>query len=225
MTRRRVQLFGFRGSPEAENEGYTGGMKKVRWHPEEPAAPQLRAWSMLAREPGVLVASFDGTGGDSKLEWKELVRWTRSRAVTVADVRSDLSAAALDVALCSDLVVLRRGIELAFPIGEPSAGMLWALGRAGRAALARGLLDLRTIAAEEAVRLGLAQRVHEPGDVLAISENASNAALSAARDLMRSSPHARPALELAVFRLLFASGHPREGARAFFERRSPDFTD
>ncbi len=206
-------------------EGYTGGMRTVEWQGEEPAVAQLRSWSKLAREQGILHARFDGGNGGSRLEWVDLESWTRSRAVTVAEVVSEISAAALDVALCSDLVYLRRGVELILPPGRPSPGLLWALGRAGRAALARGLLDIRSIAGDEAVRLGLAQRLLDTGETLSISRSASVVALETARDLMRSSAHARPALELAAFRLLFASGHPREGARAFFERRTPDFTD
>jgi hypothetical protein len=56
-----------------------------------------------------------------------------------------------------------------------------------------------------------------------VSDAASVVALSTARDLMRSSVGARPEIELASFRLLFASGDPGEGARAFFDRRSPEF--
>jgi len=56
-----------------------------------------------------------------------------------------------------------------------------------------------------------------------VSDAASVIALSTARDLMRSSVGARSEIELASFRLLFASGDPGEGARAFFDRRSPDF--
>jgi hypothetical protein len=204
---------------------YTGGMWMVEWQPEEPASTQLRVWSDLARKPGILHARLSSDGGDASLDWGELEPWTRSRAVTIAEVSSNISMAALDVALCSDLVYLRRGVELILPPGRPSAGLLWALGRAGRAALARGLFDLSSISGDEAVRLGLAQGILDDGEPLSIPQNASIVAMATARDLMRSSRSARPALELAAFRLLFASSEPREGARAFFERRSPEFSD
>jgi enoyl-CoA hydratase/carnithine racemase len=204
---------------------YTGGMRSVEWEPGKPAAVQVSIWSKLARKPGILHARFSSDGGDASPAWDELEPWTRSRAVTVAEVRSKISAAALDVALCSDLVYLRRGVELILPSGPPSPGLLWALGRAGRAALARGLLGPGTMAADEAVRLGIAQKVLEIGEDLSISPSSSLVALSTARDLMRSSARARPALELAAFRLLFASGDPRTGAEAFFERKTPDFRD
>jgi enoyl-CoA hydratase/carnithine racemase len=53
----------------------------------------------------------------------------------------------------------------------------------------------------------------------------SVASLTAARDLMRASARgsAGLALELASFRLLFAAGDPEEGARAFLEKRDPEF--
>jgi enoyl-CoA hydratase/carnithine racemase len=200
-------------------------MKTVEWRSDESAATQLCAWTKLAGEPGLVHAVFFDTGDCPSPTWEELVLWTRSRAVTVAEVRTNISSAALDVALCSDLVYLRRGVELTLPPGQPSAGLLWALGRAGRAALARGLLGCGTIAEDEAVGLGIAQKVLEIGEELSISPRSSLVALSTARDLMRSSARARPALELAAFRLLFSSGDPRTGAKAFFERKTPDFND
>lgn len=200
-------------------------MRTVDWIPGKPAAAQIRAWCELARQPGVLHVRLGGGGEATSLGWNELAPWVRSRAVTVAEVSAELSAAALDVALCSDLVFLRRGIDVIPPPGRPSPGLLWALGRAGRAALARGLLDARSISGDEAVRLGLAQGILDDHDPLPVPRNSSLVALTTARDLLRSSRAARPTLELAAFRLLFASGEPREGARAFFERRSPGFSD
>lgn len=198
-------------------------MRKVEWNPLLAAAAQLEDWRGLAGETGVLHVRFDGPGEGGNLDWVGLEPWTRSRAVTVAEVVSTISGAALDVALCSDLVFLHREVELIPSPGEPSIGLVWALGRAGRAALARGLLDPTPLAAQEAVRLGLAQGVLDVGESPAVSDEMSVVALSTARDLMRSSVAGRSKIELASFRLLFASGDPGEGARAFLERRSPDF--
>ena len=200
-------------------------MKIVEWMPEESAEAQLDTWCKLAKKPGVLHMRFGASGDGESLAWKALEPWTRTRAVTVAEVGSNLRAPALDVALCSDLVYLHRGVELLVGSGEPTAGLLWALGRAGRAALARGLLDDAPVAGDEAVRLGLAQRVLQTGESPLVSQDASLVALTTARDLMRSSVSARSALELASFKLLFSSGDPGEGARAFFERRAPEFND
>ncbi len=198
-------------------------MRVVEWNPEQEAAAQLKYWCGLASEPGVLHARFFESGEGETVDWSGLEPWTRSRAVTVAVVGSTIRGPALDIALCSDLVYLRRGVELRPAPGEVSAGLVWALGRAGRAALARGLLDPTPLAADEAVRLGLAQQVLDDLDSPVVSDAASLVALSTARDLMRSSVGARSEIELASFRLLFASGDPGEGARAFFDRRSPDF--
>lgn len=200
-------------------------MKTVEWRPEEPAQVQVETWCKLARDPGVFFARFFASGDGGSLAWKEIEPWARTRAVTIADIGSDLGGPGLDLALCSDLVYLHRGVELQIGQGEPTAGLLWALGRAGRAALARGLLDGDAIAAEEAVRLGLAQRVLEPGESPTVSDGVSLVALTTARDLMRSSVRSRSALELAAFRLLFSSGDPGEGAQAFFDRRAPEFID
>ena len=198
-------------------------MKAVHWNPGEKAENQLRRWCELAVEPGVLRAIFAHPGGGAAIDWGELEPWTRSRAVTVVTVESTISGPALDVALCSDLVYLRRGVELMLTDGEPSAGLVWAFGRAGRAALARGLLDPIPLDADTAVRLGLAQRVLEEGESSVVSDAASVVALTTARDLMRSGVASRSKIELASFRLLFASGDPGEGARAFMDGRSPDF--
>ena len=198
-------------------------MRVVEWNPQQEAATQLKYWCGLASEPGVLHAHFFESGERETVDWIGLEPWTRSRAVTVAVVGSTIWGPALDIALCSDLVYLRRGVELRPAPGEVSAGLVWALGRAGRAALARGLLDPTPLAADEAVRLGLAQQVLDDLESPVVSDAASVIALSTARDLMRSSVGARSEIELASFRLLFASGDPGEGARAFFDRRSPDF--
>jgi enoyl-CoA hydratase/carnithine racemase len=79
--------------------------------------------------------------------------------------------------------------------------------------------------AGEAVRLGLAHQLVAADADLPLPDPASTAALTAARDLMRSRADgsAGRALELATFRLLFAAGDPEEGARAFLERRAPRF--
>ena len=147
--------------------------------------------------------------------------------MTVAEVAGNLASPALDVALCSDLVYLRPQANLLLaPSGAtPSDGVVWALGRAGRAALARGLLEEGDVSAAEAVKLGLAVATVALDQPLPLPSAYSVASLTAARDLMRAAAHgsAGLALELASFRLLFAVGDPREGAHAFLEKRDPDF--
>ena len=81
--------------------------------------------------------------------------------------------------------------------------------------------------ARRALEVGIAQRLVEGSTELPLPEAASVAALTAARDLMRSSlsGSAGRALELATFSMLFATGDPEEGARSFLERRPPRFED
>ena len=107
----------------------------------------------------------------------------------------------------------------------PSPGIIWALGRAGRAALERGLLNPASLSGSEAAELGIVQEIVAAEVPLPIPSNPSIASLTAARDLMRASVSGPPglALELASFRLLFAAGEPAEGARAFLEKRKPVF--
>jgi enoyl-CoA hydratase/carnithine racemase len=200
-------------------------MRTLEWNLAGRTDVQLDSWCRFAAETGLLCVVFSGPDRHEPIGWRRLERWIRSRAVTAAVVEGVLGGAALDVALCSDLVYLRSGAALAINEGTPSLGQLWALGRAGRGALARGILEPEPITAEEAVRLGLAVRVLARGEGVPLPTEVSVAARTTARDLTRVTPGARSALELASFRLLFASGDPREGARAFLDRREPEFGD
>jgi enoyl-CoA hydratase/carnithine racemase len=188
---------------------------------------QVAALCAAAWELGFLTVDF-GCGGDGRgLSWSALEPWTRTRAVTVAVVDGTLASPALEVALCADLVYLRpqASLVLAHDAGAPAPGVIWALGRAGRPALARGLLDTAPVTAGEAAALGLAHAVVAASEPLPLPSASSAAALTTARDLLRASARgaAGLALELASFRLLFASGDPNEGARAFLEKREPEF--
>lgn len=180
-----------------------------------------------ASQLGYLTIEFTAGGNGEAVAWRLLEGWLRARSVTVADIRGAVASPALDVAMCCDLVYVRAGAALrpAAARAEPSAGVVWSLGRRGRRALARGLLDASDISAEEAVDLGLAEAVVGGEDRLPLSEAVSVAALTTARDLVRSAASGRAGLglELAAFRLLFAAGDPAEGARAFLERRRPEF--
>lgn len=215
----------FRGRGR-DDRRYTVDVKSVVWNSSESLADQLAHWCRLGGEPGVVHVVIEGRDDrDETLGWPVIERWTRTRALTVAELRSSIGGSALAVALCADAVYLRRGVELLLDAGEPSPGLVWALGRAGRAALSRGLLAEKPVAGDEAVRLGLVNGVLDDEESVPTPDGASLAAVTTARDLMRASVDARPALELMSFRLLFSSGDPKEGAKAFLERRQPLFDD
>lgn len=180
-----------------------------------------------ASRMGLLTVDFKGGGDGSGIGWDIIEQWTRSRAVTCAVLGGEVASPALDVALCSDLVFLLPStrLRLAAGPGAPTPGVIWALGRAGRRALARGLLSTADLEADEAKEIGVAHSVVRDRAEPPIPEGVSLTAVTTARDLMRSAVpgSAGLALELAAFRLLFAAGDPEEGAGAFLEKREPSF--
>ena len=92
----------------------------------------------------------------------------------------------------------------------------------------------RQVAADEAHRLGLVERVMPPGDVLATATEDAIAfargprlALAAAKAAIRAAV-LTPGLEglgreVELFRGLFGTSDQREGMRAFLEKREPRF--
>lgn len=202
-------------------------MQRLRWdHLDDPSAQTARL-TAAAAEVGLLAVVFESGGDGSTVPWPVVEAWTRCRAVTLAIVNGAISSPALDIALCSDLVCVVPGarIQTAIGSGPPSPAVIWALGRAGRRALARCLLSTADCDAVEAVELGIAHLELRSVADLPVPESASLNAVTTARDLMRSAVpgSAGFALELAAFRLLFAAGDPGEGATAFLDKRDPSF--
>lgn len=202
-------------------------MRRLCWDYREDPSAQAARFTAEGSDQGFLIVDFDSGGDGSDLGWTMVEPWTRSRAVTVAMVVGEIASPALDIALCSDLVYLSPAALLRLASGSrsPSPGVIWALGRAGRKALARGLLSTADIEAKEAVEIGIAHQVVRDPAELPLSLGCSITAITTARDLMRSAlpGSAGLALELAAFRLLFAAGDPEEGARAFLDKREPSF--
>lgn len=202
-------------------------MRIRSWSHEVDAAAQVAALCVEALEPGILRVDFPPGGDGRPLAWSRLEPWTRSRSVTVAFIAGSIAPPAVEVALCCDLVYIEPGSLVQLSAGDepPPAGALWALGRAGRRALARGLLDPAPLTADRVVRLGLAHGLVRQGDELPLPATVSETALTSARDLLRTAAtgEGAGALESAAFRLLFAAGDPREGATAFLEKRHPEF--
>ena len=202
-------------------------MRRFCWDYREDPSAQAASFTAEGSDQGFLIVDFDSGGDGSDLGWTMVEPWTRSRAVTVAMVVGEIASPALDIALCSDLVYLSPAALLRLASGSrsPSPGVIWALGRAGRRALSRGLLSTADIEAKEAVEIGIAHQVVRDPAELPLSLGCSITAITTARDLMRSvlPGSAGLALELAAFRLLFAAGDPKEGARAFLDKREPSF--
>jgi enoyl-CoA hydratase/carnithine racemase len=199
----------------------------VTWNEAADAARQLGDLTAAASQTGLLIVEFGDGGDGTALPWGLVERWVRARAVTVADVRGRVASPGLEVALCCDLVYLRpRAVaRLALQGRAPSPGILWALGRRGPAAVARGLLGNPDLDAEHLLELGLAEAVVLDARDLPLPSGVSVPAMTVARDLIRASVGGRAGLglELASFRLLFAAGEPEEGAQAFLQKRPPDF--
>jgi len=188
---------------------------------------QLRRLLESTSETGVLLIDFLESGEGQNLPWSLLERWIRSRLVSIVVIDAEIAGGALDLALCSDLVVGSENARLVLPPADevPSPGLTWALGRAGNGALRRCLLDGGALTASEGRELGLVHQIIECGETFELRESLSVSALTIARDLQRCTASGSGAghLELAAFRYLFAVGDPGEGALAFFERRRPDF--
>jgi len=202
-------------------------MLRVRW--DHLGEPREQAARLIGSASGMCLLTVEfGSGGDgTQLPWSAVEPLTRSRAVTLAVVEGSVSSPALDIAACCDLVCLQQDARLclAAGAGPPSPPVIWALGRAGRRALARGLLSTADCDAPEALEIGIAHLVFEDRADLPVLGPASLNAVTTARDLVRSAVpgSAGMALELASFRLMFAAGDPAEGATAFLEKRDPAF--
>ena len=190
---------------------------------------QLAEFELVIKDTGFFVVEFSTGTEDSPAHWRRLESWRRSRAVTIADIRCSLGGGALDVALNSDIVYMREDSSLELPDLDaiPSPNLIWAAGRAGRPALRRLLLGHKDGETQlkpcEALSLNLIAAIVPANSDLPLPDLYSIPALTAARDLMRASGSGGGALEMATFRLLFANRDPNEGARAFIEKRDPDF--
>ena len=201
-------------------------MRTYEWTADEEPARQIADLTEEARSTGIMVVRF-AAHSIGEVPWPYLEAWTRTRAVTVADISATVASPSLEVALLCDVVYVRDGARLSCGSTDepPSVGLVWACGRAGRRAMGSLLLSGGEIGAAESVALGLAHRVVGRDEDLPLPSHIASAALTALRDLMLSGAEGASALELehATFRLLFAIGEPAEGARAFLDKRPPDF--
>ncbi|MFL6229091.1 MAG: enoyl-CoA hydratase/isomerase family protein [Pyrinomonadaceae bacterium] len=157
----------------------------------------------------------------------------------IAALNGAAAGGGCELALACHLRVASRGATLSLP--ETRLGVLPAYG--GTQRLARALGTGRALAAmiagdaltaDEALRLGVVNRVAEPDQLLAEAESLARAVTEHAPLAVRACLEAVTrgarlpleegfALEAELFSRLFATEDVREGTRAFLEKRAPIF--
>jgi enoyl-CoA hydratase len=157
----------------------------------------------------------------------------------IAAVSGAAAGGGCELALACHLRVAARGATLSLP--ETKLGVLPAYGGTQRLARALGagralaaMLAGDSLSAEEALRLGVVNRVAEPDRLMAEAESLAAAVSEHAPLAVRACLEAVTrgarlplseglALEAELFARLFATEDVREGTRAFLEKRAPDF--
>ena len=156
-----------------------------------------------------------------------------SQAPVIAAVNGICQAGGLLIAMMADIAVVSDRATFRVPEllrGIPDATYAAALPAHVGMAVARDLLlSARPFDAAEALRIGLISRVVPHDDL-------RDAALQAAHDVLRTAPAARVHVKRmlnerygsidyeTMFWALDHSSEPREGMRAYMEKRPPDWT-
>jgi 2-(1,2-epoxy-1,2-dihydrophenyl)acetyl-CoA isomerase len=186
------------------------------------------------------------TGGDGPIEARQrMVRFHRVVRALIAGPKPVIAAvegtaygAGMSLAAACDVVVTARDARFSAAFVRvgllADMGLLWSLPlRVGLGRAKELLLDPEPIGGEEAVRIGLADRLAEPGRALDV-------ALARAERLARAAPVAVATTKAAFARfpapleamlqieadgqgLLFGTEDHAEGRAAFFDKREPSF--
>jgi enoyl-CoA hydratase/carnithine racemase len=185
--------------------------------------------------------ALQGRVGEGKLLLEKAVyrRLARLPVPTIAALQADALGGGLELALCCDLRVADERAKLGLPevrLGVmPGSGGTQRLPRiVGMAKAKELILTGEIIDAGEAARIGLVNRVATAGGSLATAKDLAEtiatrgpvavreakAAIDLAADMPLDEGLAR---ELDASERVFASDDMLEGARAFFEKRSPKF--
>jgi len=187
--------------------------------------------------------SLRGRVGEGKLLLEKAVyrRLAKLPVPTIAAIQADALGGGLELALCNDLRVADERAKLGLP--EVRLGVMPGSGgtqrlprivgpaRAKEMILLGGLLD-----AGQAASIGLVNRVAPAGEAMdvarAMAETIASRGPIAVREAKRVIDIAGDipldegfAAELDASERVFASQDMLEGARAFFEKRPPEFTN
>lgn len=186
--------------------------------------------------------SLHGRVGEGKLLLEKAVyrRLARLPVPTIAAIQADALGGGLELALCCDLRVADAEAKLGLPevrLGVmPGSGGTQRLPRVVGIAKAKQLILMgEMVDAEEAEEIGLVNRVAPPGQAVDVATGMAETiasrgpvavreakkALDVAGDLPLDEGLAR---ELDASERIFASEDMLEGAKAFFEKRDPEFT-
>ncbi|HEU4895141.1 MAG TPA: enoyl-CoA hydratase-related protein [Acidimicrobiia bacterium] len=187
--------------------------------------------------------SLRGRVGEGKLLLEKAVyrRLARLPVPTIAAIQADALGGGLELALCCDLRVADEHAKLGLPevrLGVmPGSGGTQRLPRIVGAARAKEMILLgELIDAAEAMAIGLVNRVAAAGEAMATAQELAATIASrgpvAVREAKRAIDIAGDtpldeglAAELDASERIFASRDMLEGARAFFEKRPPGFTN
>ncbi len=167
-------------------------------------------------------------------------RIEKSEKPTIAAVNGFALGGGCELAMCCDLRIAGKGAVF----GQPEVGLgitpgfsatqrLTAL--IGKAKATELILTAGRINADEALRLGLVNRVVEDGDLMKEAEALANEIASKPRLAVRWSNSAIKrglnvdidtgiSIEADLFAMCFATEDQKEGMKAFIERREPKFT-
>ncbi|MGD2059578.1 MAG: enoyl-CoA hydratase-related protein [Acidimicrobiia bacterium] len=185
--------------------------------------------------------SLSGRVGEGKLLLEKAVyrKLARLPLPTIAAIQADALGGGLELALCCDLRVAAENAKLGLPevrLGVmPGSGGTQRLPRIVGPARAKEMILMGEImTAPEAASIGLVNQVTPPGEsldtALSMAETIASRGPLAVREAKRAIDAAGDttldeglALELDASERIFSSRDMLEGARAFFEKRPPDF--
>jgi 2-(1,2-epoxy-1,2-dihydrophenyl)acetyl-CoA isomerase len=181
------------------------------------------------------VAKVDDRMNDVAITAEQLACFPKP---VIAAIAGHAAGAGVSLACLADMVVAEETAQFTFSFLKLALGPDWGLSctlarRVGAAAAKRLILTRATIEGNEAHRLGLADMRVPEGDSLAraldLAEQLTGgpqAAIGAVKAMLSGLDELRAALksETAQQRARFPHDEHQEGAAAFREKRSPDYT-